>query len=73
MLGPFLPLSEHLYILWFSAGVGRTGTFIALDYLLEQAEAENVVDIYGIVCKMRLNRVNMIQTVVCGIFRCTVL
>ena len=45
--------------------MGRTGTFIALDYLLEQAAAEDIVDVYGIVCQMRLARVNMIQTVVC--------
>jgi len=49
-------------IIHCSAGVGRTGTFIALDYLLEQAKAEGVVDIFYCVRQMRQARVNMIQT-----------
>ena len=36
-----------------SAGVGRTGTLIAIDIALEQATQENVVDIPAIVTKMR--------------------
>ncbi len=50
----------------FSAGVGRTGTFIAIDSLLEQAKQEDEVDVYGYTCVMRSNRVNMIQTLVSG-------
>ncbi|XP_051899348.1 receptor-type tyrosine-protein phosphatase H-like isoform X3 [Pristis pectinata] len=45
-----------------SAGVGRTGTLIALDYLMQQIEKEAVVDVYGIVYKMRMNRTCMVQT-----------
>uniref|UniRef100_A0A8C6UEH3 protein-tyrosine-phosphatase n=1 Tax=Neogobius melanostomus TaxID=47308 RepID=A0A8C6UEH3_9GOBI len=45
-----------------SAGVGRTGTIIALDMLLQQMEKENAVDINGFVHKMRLNRPHMVQT-----------
>uniref|UniRef100_A0A3B3ZNR9 protein-tyrosine-phosphatase n=1 Tax=Periophthalmus magnuspinnatus TaxID=409849 RepID=A0A3B3ZNR9_9GOBI len=45
-----------------SAGVGRTGTLIALDMLLQQMEKEKAVDIYGFVYKMRLNRPHMVQT-----------
>lgn len=49
-------------IIHCSAGVGRTGTFIALDYLLEQAWCEGVVDVFQCVRDMRQARVNMIQT-----------
>ncbi|XP_064596820.1 receptor-type tyrosine-protein phosphatase alpha-like [Liolophura sinensis] len=45
-----------------SAGVGRTGTYIALDILLEQARAENQVDIPKYVTRIRSQRANMIQT-----------
>ena len=48
----------------YSAGVGRTGAFIALDYLLEQAEAEGTIDLFGLTARMRKDRSNMIQTVV---------
>ncbi|XP_050841066.1 receptor-type tyrosine-protein phosphatase V-like isoform X2 [Serinus canaria] len=45
-----------------SAGVGRTGTFIALDRLLQQMRQEKVVDIFGVVYSLRMNRYLMIQT-----------
>ncbi|XP_019633091.1 PREDICTED: receptor-type tyrosine-protein phosphatase beta-like [Branchiostoma belcheri] len=44
-----------------SAGVGRTGTFIALDHLLLHMQKHNYVDIYGIVHEMRKHRVFMVQ------------
>ncbi len=47
-----------------SAGVGRTGTFIAIDCVLEQADREQVVDIAGTVNKLRHQRTKMVQTVV---------
>ncbi|XP_052805472.1 receptor-type tyrosine-protein phosphatase S-like isoform X2 [Mya arenaria] len=45
-----------------SAGVGRTGTYIALDILTKEGEAEGVIDIPGCVLNMRQNRPKMIQT-----------
>uniref|UniRef100_H3AN00 protein-tyrosine-phosphatase n=1 Tax=Latimeria chalumnae TaxID=7897 RepID=H3AN00_LATCH len=45
-----------------SAGIGRTGTFIALGYLLEMAKAEGKVNVFQCVRKMRKKRVNMVQT-----------
>ncbi|XP_052762339.1 receptor-type tyrosine-protein phosphatase S-like [Mya arenaria] len=46
-----------------SAGVGRTGTYIALDILTNEGEAKKAIDIPGCVNKMRQNRPNMVQTV----------
>nr|XP_020461983.1 receptor-type tyrosine-protein phosphatase H-like [Monopterus albus] len=45
-----------------SAGVGRTGTIIALDVLLQQFVKKRAVGIYAFVKKMRLNRPYMVQT-----------
>ncbi|RXM29687.1 Receptor-type tyrosine-protein phosphatase eta [Acipenser ruthenus] len=45
-----------------SAGVGRTGTLIAIDRLIYQIERESVVDIYGIVHNLRMHRPLMVQT-----------
>ncbi|XP_022661734.1 tyrosine-protein phosphatase 10D-like isoform X5 [Varroa destructor] len=44
-----------------SAGVGRSGTFIALDRILQSMRKLDVVDIFGIVFEMRKDRVWMVQ------------
>ena len=51
-----------------SAGIGRTGTFITIDRVLEQIERENVVDIPGVIQSIRQQRMKMVQTVVCKVF-----
>nr|XP_061812392.1 receptor-type tyrosine-protein phosphatase beta-like [Nerophis lumbriciformis] len=45
-----------------SAGVGRTGTFVALDRLLQQSDTTDTLDIYGCVWQLRLHRSHMLQT-----------
>uniref|UniRef100_UPI003AACB5E9 receptor-type tyrosine-protein phosphatase eta n=1 Tax=Centroberyx gerrardi TaxID=166262 RepID=UPI003AACB5E9 len=45
-----------------SAGVGRTGTFIAIDRLIFQIEKESIVDVYGIIHDLRMHRPLMVQT-----------
>lgn len=48
----------------FSAGVGRTGTYIAIDVLSETGKMHNKINIAEYVKKMRRNRMNMVQTYV---------
>lgn len=45
-----------------SAGIGRTGTYIAIESLLDQARAEDTVDVVRFISSMRGQRRNMIQT-----------
>ncbi|WAQ98949.1 PTPRM-like protein [Mya arenaria] len=45
-----------------SAGIGRTGTFIALDNLVDQARTEKSVRPLQVVEALRCQRVNMVQT-----------
>ena len=47
-----------------SAGVGRTGTFITIDHVLEQVQKEGVVNIPGAITRIRQQRMKMVQTVV---------
>ena len=47
-----------------SAGIGRTGTYIALDALYENGQETGFVDVKEFTEIMRQNRMNMIQTVV---------
>ncbi|XP_070710130.1 receptor-type tyrosine-protein phosphatase O [Pempheris klunzingeri] len=45
-----------------SAGVGRTGTFIALDRLMQHIREHEFADILGMVSDMRSHRLSMVQT-----------
>ena len=50
--------------IYTSAGIGRTGTYIALDALYENGQETGFVDVKEFTEMMRQNRMNMIQTVV---------
>lgn len=45
-----------------SSGIGRTGTYTAISLALEQATAEGMVDIAGIINRMRQQRMKMVQS-----------
>ncbi|XP_042563353.1 phosphatidylinositol phosphatase PTPRQ [Clupea harengus] len=44
-----------------SAGVGRTGVFMALDHLIQHVRDHDFVDIYGLVAELRSERMCMVQ------------
>ena len=45
-----------------SAGVGRTGTYIVLDWSLHVIHEKDELNIFQIVCTLREHRVLMVQT-----------
>ncbi|CAL1529511.1 unnamed protein product [Lymnaea stagnalis] len=55
-------LDNGTVVIHCSAGVGRTGTYIAVDTQLEKAKSEGIIDVYNFVHLMRTQRVNMVQT-----------
>ena len=52
----------QVQLLYFSNGVGRTGIFIAVDRLIQQAREEKTVDVCSVILDMRNNRCNMVKT-----------
>ena len=48
-----------------SAGVGRTGTFIAVDAMMQRLKEKDDLDIYNFVTQMRTKRTFMVQNLVC--------
>ena len=58
------PISQSPLLVHCSAGVGRTGTFIVMDAILQQIHAEKTVNVYQFVQELRERRCQMVQTVV---------
>ncbi|KAL5961147.1 Tyrosine-protein phosphatase non-receptor type 9 [Taenia solium] len=54
-------LSPSPLIVHCSAGIGRTGTFTAIDICLAQAKAEGYVDVPGVVTRIRQQRACSVQ------------
>ena len=52
-------------LLLHSAGVGRTGSFIAIDAMMQRLKEEDDLDIYDFVTQMRMKRTYMVQNLVC--------
>ena len=62
------PLQYMLFDICFlpsSAGVGRTGTFIAVDAMMQRLKEKDDLDIYNFVTQMRTKRTFMVQNLVC--------
>ncbi|XP_038612619.1 phosphatidylinositol phosphatase PTPRQ [Tachyglossus aculeatus] len=55
-------------IIHCSAGVGRTGVFIALDHLTQHINDHDFVDIYGLVAELRSERMCIVQNLAQYIF-----
>lgn len=52
----------YVFVYLFSAGVGRTGTFMVIDSTLDRIKAENTIDIFNYVAYLRTRRTAMVQT-----------
>lgn len=55
---------QNKVISFKSAGIGRTGTYIAIDALFKEGQKNSKINIAEYVKKMRENRMNMVQTYV---------
>ena len=45
-----------------SAGVGRSGTFMAIDIEMQRIKHEKIADVYNCVCRLRFWRDLMVQS-----------
>ena len=64
-----------MYHLSYSAGVGRTAVLLAIIIGIEQGQKEKKIDVMSIVNKLRVQRMNMVQTEVILItnFYCSII
>lgn len=54
--------SDRAILVHCGAGVGRTGTYITLDSMLERIKETDTINVYEFVRNMRAKRVLMVQT-----------
>ncbi|XP_014484080.1 PREDICTED: tyrosine-protein phosphatase 10D isoform X2 [Dinoponera quadriceps] len=53
--------SKGFVVVHCSAGIGRTGTLISIDILLQHLRDNKKLDVFGIVYRLRYHRINMVQ------------
>ncbi|CAF4451682.1 unnamed protein product, partial [Adineta steineri] len=54
---------QYPIVVHCTAGVGRTGTYIAIDAMIDKINQEKKVDVYNFVLQMRRERHLMVQTI----------
>ena len=59
------PSSDQPLLVHCSAGVGRTGTFILLDAMMQEMRSHGSLSVYQFLRSLRGQRMKMVQTQVC--------
>ncbi|KAF7262011.1 hypothetical protein EG68_00751 [Paragonimus skrjabini miyazakii] len=62
-IGAVTPSEFGPIVVHCATGTGRTGLFIAVDTLLEQIKNEQFLDVFGLVNRLRSQRLMLVQTV----------
>ncbi|KAL3878263.1 hypothetical protein ACJMK2_030628 [Sinanodonta woodiana] len=57
-----VPTTDSPILVHCSAGIGRTGTYIALDYLYSEGQATGSICVFDCINSMRRQRVGLVQT-----------